>query len=65
MVFRVGGTGLPAHLWAAASGAPEDAGDAMRDAIYILVTVAFYGLMIGYVEWCKRLGQDGEGEDRP
>jgi hypothetical protein len=38
----------------------------MRDAIYILVTAAFYGLMIGYVEWCKRLGQDGgESEERP
>lgn len=38
----------------------------MRDLVYILVTVAFYGLMIGYVEWCKRLGQGGaEGEERP
>jgi hypothetical protein len=38
----------------------------MRDAIYVLVTVAFYALMIGYVEWCKRLGQGGgEGEERP
>jgi len=38
----------------------------MRDAIYIVATVAFFGLMIGYVEWCRRLGQDGaQGEDRP
>ena len=38
----------------------------MRDLIYISVTVAFFALMIGYVEWCKRLGQGGaEGEDRP
>jgi hypothetical protein len=38
----------------------------MRDAIYILVIVIFYGLMIGYVEWCKRLGQRGTGDgDRP
>ncbi len=38
----------------------------MRDAIYILGTVAFYALMIGYVEVCKRLGRGGaEGEDRP
>jgi len=38
----------------------------MRDAIYILVTVAFFGLMIRYVEWCQRLGQGGaEGEERP
>lgn len=38
----------------------------MRDVCYILVIVVFYGLMIGYVEWCKRLGRGGaEGEDRP
>jgi hypothetical protein len=38
----------------------------MRDAIYILVTVAFFALMVGYVKWCKQLGQGGtEGGDRP
>jgi len=38
----------------------------MRDVIYILVTVAFYGLMLGYVEGCRRLGQGGTNDgDRP
>ena len=38
----------------------------MRDVCYILVTVIFYGLMIGYVESCKRVGKGGaEGENRP
>jgi hypothetical protein len=38
----------------------------MRDAIYILVTVVFYGLMLAYAAWCERLGQGGAGEeDRP
>ena len=38
----------------------------MRDAIYILVIVVFYGLMLVYVQWCKRLGQRDAGDgDRP
>ena len=31
----------------------------MRDVIYILVTVVFFGLMLGYVHWLKRLGKSG------
>jgi hypothetical protein len=35
----------------------------MRDVMYILVTVLFFGLMHAYVEWCKRLGKAGTGEE--
>jgi hypothetical protein len=39
---------------------------AMLDLIYILVTLAFFGLMVAYVHACEKLGQDGTGEeDRP
>jgi len=38
----------------------------MLDFIYILVTLAFFGLMIAYVAGCEHLGRDGTGEeDRP
>jgi hypothetical protein len=38
----------------------------MRDVIYILVIVVFFLAMHVYVEWCKRLGRGGAGEeDRP
>jgi hypothetical protein len=35
----------------------------MRDAIYILLILVFYGLMIAYVEWCKRLGGGGPSDE--
>ena len=35
----------------------------MRDVVYILVTVAFFGLMLAYVKGCERLGQDATGEE--
>ena len=38
----------------------------MRDAIYFLVILVFFGLMLGYVHWCKRVGKAGPiDEDRP
>jgi len=38
----------------------------MLDLVYIVVTLAFFGLMIAYVSGCERLGRDGTGEqDRP
>jgi hypothetical protein len=38
----------------------------MLDFIYIVVTLAFFGLMIAYVRGCERLGNEGTGEeDRP
>jgi hypothetical protein len=36
----------------------------VRDFVYVTVTVGFYGLMMGYVACCKRLGRRGGGEDR-
>ena len=35
----------------------------MLDIIYIVVTLAFFGLMLAYVHGCERLGRDGTGED--
>jgi hypothetical protein len=35
----------------------------MLDVVYVLVTVAFFGLMLGYVRGCQRLGKDGTGEE--
>jgi hypothetical protein len=35
----------------------------MRDVCYVLVTVVFFLLMHSYVEWCKRLGQGGPGDE--
>lgn len=38
----------------------------MLDVVYILLTVAFFGLMLAYVLGCQRLGRDGTREaDRP
>jgi len=34
------------------------------DLVYILLTVAFFGLMLAYVRGCKRLGRDETGEER-
>lgn len=33
----------------------------MADLVYIVVTVAFFGLMVLYIRGCERLGR-GEGE---
>lgn len=35
----------------------------MRDVLYILLTVAFFGLMLAYVRGCERLGRDATGEE--
>ncbi len=37
----------------------------MRDAVYVLTTVLFFGLMLGYVAWCERLGRVAGERDRP
>jgi hypothetical protein len=38
----------------------------MLDIVYILVTLAFFGLMLAYVRGCQHLGKEGTGEeDRP
>ncbi len=41
----------------------------MTDVIYVLASVLFFVLMIGYVAVCDRLGRaaqaDDEGEHRP
>lgn len=38
----------------------------MLDFVYIIVTLAFFGLMIAYVRGCERLGKDGTSEqERP
>lgn len=40
----------------------------MRDLLYILGTFGFFGLMLGYVSFCARLGApDGNslGDGRP
>ncbi len=38
----------------------------MLDLVYILLTVAFFGLMVAYVRGCERLGRhEPGGEDRP
>ena len=36
----------------------------MLDLVYILLTVAFFGLMLAYVRGCERLGRDETGEER-
>jgi hypothetical protein len=38
-------------------------GAGMLDVVYVLVTVAFFSLMIAYVRGCERLGRDGTGEE--
>jgi hypothetical protein len=38
----------------------------MLDVVYVLVTLAFFGLMLAYVRGCERLGGEGTGEkERP
>ena len=34
----------------------------MRDLLYILGTVAFFGLMLGYVSFCARIGRSDEAK---
>ncbi len=36
----------------------------MRDVLYLLGTIAFFGLMLGYVEFCERLGRPAEASDK-
>ena len=35
----------------------------MRDLAYILLTIAFFVLMLAYVRGCQRLGRDATGEE--
>jgi len=35
----------------------------MLDALYILLTLAFFGLMLAYVRGCEHLGHDATGEE--
>jgi hypothetical protein len=35
----------------------------MPDLIYLLLTVAFFGLMLAYVRACDRLGRNGRDTD--
>ncbi len=38
----------------------------MLDILYILITLAFFGLMLAYVRGCEHLGRDGTDEqERP
>ncbi len=37
----------------------------MLDVVYILVTVAFFGLMLAYVRGCEILGRESSGDERP
>lgn len=38
----------------------------MLDALYIVGTLAFFGLMIGYVRWCESLGKkSAQAEEKP
>jgi hypothetical protein len=37
---------------------PNLVGTAMLDVIYILITVAFFAIMLLYVRACERLGRD-------
>jgi hypothetical protein len=36
----------------------------MTDVVYILVTLAFFGLMVAYVRGCERLGRESDGGER-
>jgi hypothetical protein len=36
----------------------------MLDLIYVLVTIVFFWLMIGYVRGCERLGRDPDEQER-
>ena len=35
----------------------------MLDVVYIILTLAFFGLMLAYVRGCERLGQDAAGQE--
>lgn len=35
----------------------------MLDLVYMLVTVAFFGLMLACVRGCEQLGRDSTGEE--
>ena len=38
----------------------------MKDALYILGTLAFFGLMVAYVRWCESQGKrSGEAKEEP
>jgi hypothetical protein len=37
----------------------------MLDIVYIVVTLAFFGLMLAYVRGCERLGRGATEEERP
>lgn len=36
----------------------------MYDFIYVIATVAFFGLMLGYVRGCDRLGHAASADSR-
>jgi hypothetical protein len=36
----------------------------MKDVLYVLVTIAFFALMIWYVRGCEHLGAESEEEPR-
>jgi hypothetical protein len=37
----------------------------MRDVVYVLLTIAFFALMLAYVKGCERLGREPtDGEPR-
>ena len=39
----------------------------MRDALYVIMTIAFFALMLAYVRGCETIAheQDTDGEPRP
>jgi len=39
----------------------------MKDAVYVLITIAFFALMLAYVRGCETIArkQDTDGEPRP
>ena len=39
----------------------------MKDAVYVLITIAFFALMLAYVRGCETIAhtQDTDGESRP
>jgi hypothetical protein len=36
----------------------------MMDAVYVVLTVGFFGLMAAYVYGCERLGRDAGSEEQ-
>ena len=36
----------------------------MLDLLYVIGTVAFFGLMLAYIRACEAVGRDERGEDR-